>query len=118
MYIFMKRDAPQNKQEVIEWIQQSLRENTEIVGIQIFYHKHTEWILTHYYVKSLIFHGIYFSPEQNIYAFHAIELRDYKKDINDYAFNKLVCFPNVGYFSSWDQMIDKTSDFFCKMWKL
>jgi hypothetical protein len=118
MYIFMKSDAPHNREEVIEWLKQSLCENNQIIGVQIFYHKKTEWILTHFFVKSFIFHGVYYSPQYNQYAFHAIIIRDFKKEINDYAFNPLVCFPNVGKFDSWDKMIDGTATYFCNMWKL
>jgi len=116
MYIFLKGDRPQNKDEVIQWIVTSLRPNDYVVGIQIFYYKNIEWILTHSFFKCFIYHGIYFSQQLNKYAFHAIVIQDFKKDSNDYAYNKLVNFPNVGMFDTWDKMVDGTAVYLSAMW--
>jgi hypothetical protein len=118
MYIFLNCDPPQNKEDVVRWLSVQLRPNDYMVGIQIFYNKNIEWILTHSFFKSFIYHGVYFSQQLNKYAFHAIIIEDFKKDPNDYAYNKLSSFPNVGMFDTWDKMLDGTAIYLSSMWGL
>lgn len=72
------------------------------------------WVLKWHFKQSFLNNNVYFHKLTNTYAFHIIDEEDYK-----YGHNLIYSdFPNMGYYSTYSEMLNGVSNKFYELWNL
>jgi hypothetical protein len=72
------------------------------------------WVLKRHFKQSFLNNNIYFNELTHTYAFHIIDEDDYNYGYGDVYFN----FPNMGYYSTYSELLDGVSYKLYKVWIL
>lgn len=68
------------------------------------------WVIKSGFRRAFFYHNVFFSKHTNKYAFHVSDGDQYECRHND--------FPNMGMYSTYDEMIDSVVDKYSKLWKI
>ena len=129
MYIFYKTQTPSTRLDIKHWLINSLKEENSMdsIGIIIIYidmsnyelyfpvhvdPKNVEWVLLQSFRHSNEFHGLYYSNQINKYGFHVYNSYD-EIFFPDKKYNK---FPNMGFYSTKEQLIQIVTDIYYFTW--